>query len=172
MGRKKTYDRDTLIEKAMNLFRDYGFAGTSSEMLVNELGVSRFSLYAEFESKQKLFEVTLERYDQTNVEHNFGPLESAESGVNEIQSLFEYFSLAIDGPASGRGCLLCNTAVEFGPEDPGGAGFIHRYFKRISKAFHTALTNAKKDGTLKLSVSVKKEADFFLLLIGSIPNLR
>jgi AcrR family transcriptional regulator len=34
MGRKKKYDRDTLIEQAMELFRDHGFAGTSTQMLV------------------------------------------------------------------------------------------------------------------------------------------
>ena len=28
MGRKKGYDREVLVEKAMELFRDHGFAGT------------------------------------------------------------------------------------------------------------------------------------------------
>ena len=44
MGRKKTYDRDVLIGKAMELFRDHGFAGTSTQMLVEGLGVNRYSL--------------------------------------------------------------------------------------------------------------------------------
>ena len=56
MGRKKKYDRDTLVEKSMELFRDHGFAGTSTQMLVEGLGVNRFSLYAEFGNKQKLFD--------------------------------------------------------------------------------------------------------------------
>ena len=60
MGRKKTYDRDVLIEKSMEMFRDHGFAGTSTQMLVEGLGVNRYSLYAEFGSKQALFEAALE----------------------------------------------------------------------------------------------------------------
>lgn len=162
MGRKKTYDRDTLIERAMDLFHYYGFTGTSSQMLVDGLGVSRFSLYAEFENKQKLFEATLEHYNQTNVERNFGPLEASNAGIKEIRFLFEHFSSAIDGTAAGRGCLLCNTAVEFGPEDPGGAGFVKGYLERISKAFYKALNNSYKNGELKNDISVKKEADFFV----------
>ena len=160
MGRSKNYDRDTLIDKAVEIFRDHGFAGTSTQMLVEALGVNRFSLYAEFENKQKLFDTVVERYNQTVTERNFGPLETAEAGIDEIRALLEFFASAGKGPAMGRGCLLCNTAVEFGPEDPGGTGFVQKYFGRLSKAFYKALNNADKNNVLHSSVALKKEADF------------
>ena len=161
MGRKKNYDRDILIEKAMEIFRDHGFAGTSSQMLVDGLGVNRFSLYAEFENKQKLFEAALERYNETVIERNFGPLEAPGAGVEEIRSLLKFFASASKGPTSGRGCLLCNTAVEFGSVDPSGVKFVRRYFERLSKAFYKALNNAQRKGYLLDSVAVREEADFF-----------
>ena len=40
----------------MELFRRRGFNGTSTAELVAELGVNRKSMYAEFGSKQELFE--------------------------------------------------------------------------------------------------------------------
>lgn len=160
MGRSKNYDRDTLIDKAVEIFRDHGFAGTSTQMLVEALGVNRFSLYAEFENKQKLFDTVVERYNQTVTERNFGPLETAEAGIDEVRALLEFFASAGKGPAMGRGCLLCNTAVEFGPEDPGGTGFVQKYFGRLSKAFYKALNNADKNNVLHSSVALKKEADF------------
>jgi TetR/AcrR family transcriptional repressor of nem operon len=147
MGRKKSYDRGELVEKAMEIFRDHGFAGTSAEMLVEGLGVNRYSLYTEFGSKQELFNTALQRYDEVVVERNFGPL--------------EFFASAGGGPSSGRGCLLCNTAVEFGPNDPSGAGFVQRYFKRLSEAFFAALNNAQNRGELRRSVDPRMEADFF-----------
>ena len=161
MGRKKNYDRDTVIEQAMEIFRDHGFAGTSSQMLVEGLGVNRFSLYAEFGNKQGLYDVALERYDQQVVERNFGPLETPAAGIEEISLLLEFFASASKGPTSGRGCLLCNTAVEFGPQDPSGGDFVQRYFKRISNAFYKALNNAQKKGVLLSEVAPKEEADFF-----------
>ena len=161
MGRKKNYDRDILIEKAMEIFRDHGFAGTSSQMLVDGLGVNRFSLYAEFENKKKLFEAALERYNETVIERNFGPLEAPGAGVEEIRSLLKFFASASKGPTSGRGCLLCNTAVEFGSVDPSGVKFVRRYFERLSKAFYKALNNAQRKGYLLDSVAVREEADFF-----------
>ncbi len=161
MGRRKSYDRDELIDKAVELFRDHGFANTSAEMLSETLGVNRYGIYTEFGSKQGLFDAALKRYEEQNVERNFGPLEAPGAGVEEIRMLLEFFGKAEESPAFGRGCLLCNTAVEFGPDDPGGDKFIQQYFGRISRAFGSALSNAAKSGDISSTVNRQEEADFF-----------
>jgi TetR/AcrR family transcriptional repressor of nem operon len=161
MGRKKNYDRDELIGKAMEIFRDNGFAGTSAETLVEGLDVNRYSLYAEFGSKQGLFDAALHRYDEELVERNFGPLEQPGAGLDAVRALLEFCGSAGKGPDSGRGCLLCNTAVEFGPNDPSGAEHVQRYFKRLSKAFHSTLDNARRKGELRSSADPRAEASFF-----------
>jgi len=158
MGRKKSYDRDDLVGKAVHIFREHGFAGTSAEMLVRQLGVNRYGLYAEFGSKQGLFDAALQRYDDEVIERNFGPLEAPGSGLAEIRELLAFFAAATGGPVAGRGCLLCNTAVEFGPNDPSGAGFVQRYLERISRAFLAALEGAASRGEVGLHVDPRAEA--------------
>ena len=160
MGRKKGYDRQVLIAKAVEVFRDHGFAGTSTQMLLDALGVNRFSLYSEFGSKQQLFDEALARYDEDVVGRRFGPLEKPGAGLAEVVELLEFYRSAAAGPANGRGCLLCNTAVEFGPDDPSGGGFVQRYFERLSSAFRAALTNARKEGVLARSADPEREASF------------
>ncbi len=145
----------------MHLFRRHGFAGTSAEQLVQGLGVSRHAIYSEFGSKQGLFEEALARYDAEVVGRSFGPLETPEAGVDEVRALFAFYGSAGDGPAAGRGCLLCNTAVEFGPDDIGGAGFVERYFARLSAAFTNAIGNAVARGELPPTVDPDAEAHFF-----------
>ena len=161
MGRKKSYDREELIAKAVELFRDNGYASTSTQMLVESLGVNRNSLYSEFGSKQALFDAAIERYDGTVLDRNFGPLEVSGAGLHEIRALLRFFAEAGTGVASGRGCLLCNTAVEFGPQDPSGAEFVQRYFHRISSAFINALSNAKESGDLAAGIDPRSEANLF-----------
>ena len=161
MGRKKLYDRDVLVGTAMELFRDHGYAGTSTQMLVEELGVNRYSLYAEFGSKQELFDLALQRYDDEVIDRSFGPLERPGAGVAEIRALLEYYGDAGNGPAAGRGCFLCNTAVEFGPMDPSGGEFVQKYFARLSDAFLSSLSYAKGSGHLASSVDPRAEASFF-----------
>ena len=173
MGRKKSYDRDALIDRAMEIFRDRGFAGTSAEMLVESLGVNRFSLYAEFGNKQGLFDAALERYDAEVVGRSFGPLEEEGAGLAEIRSLLEFFGTSEESPAWGRGCLLCNTAVEFGADDPGGTGFVQRYFERVSGAFRAALDSAHRAGELRPSIEPGTEASFFTAsVLGMFVMLR
>jgi TetR/AcrR family transcriptional repressor of nem operon len=179
MGRRKGYDRDQLLSMAMEVFRDKGFAGASAETLVASLGVNRYSIYAEFGSKQALFEEALKRYDQENVANNFGPLEAPDAGLEEVHELLKFFSSASKSPAWGRGCLLCNTAVEFGPDDPTGEGFIQKYFQRLSSAFRNALENAVDQGQLDKSVDPDVEASFltssvlglFVMLRAKAPEL-
>ena len=47
------------------------------------------------------------------------------------------------------------------PGDPGGAGFVHRYLHRLSRAFDAALTNAQTRGQLAAGVDPREEAEFF-----------
>jgi hypothetical protein len=95
------------------------------------------------------------------------------AGIEEIRSLLEFYGMAGEGPASGRGCLLCNTAVELGPEDPSGTGFVQRYFERLSEAFFAALNNAHGRGDLRPSVEPRTEADFLTAsVLGMFVMLR
>ena len=157
----------------MDIFRDHAFASTSTQMLVEGLGVNRYSLYAEFGSKQALFDEALTRYDAQVIERNFGPLEAPGAGVAEVRALLKFFGAADTSPASGRGCLLCNTAVEFGPNDPSGTGFVAQYFDRLVGSLRKALENARRRGEIDQSVSSTDEARFFTsCVLGMFVMLR
>lgn len=173
MGRRKTYDRDDLVERSMEMFRDHGYAGTSTQMLVDTLGVNRYSLYAEFGDKQTLFDAALERYFDEVIEPRFAPLEAPDAGIDDVRVVFEFYASQADGAASGRGCLLCNTAIELGPRDPSDAGFVQRYFQRLSSAIHAALANAHDAGQLAGDVDPREEAEFFTAsILGLFVMLR
>jgi AcrR family transcriptional regulator len=161
MGRHKEYERADLIERATELFRDHGYAGASTAMLVANLQVNKNSLYSEFGSKQALFNACLEHYNDTNVAKNFGPLELPDANVEQIREVFEFFAGSASGPARGRGCLFCNTAVEYGPDDPSGRRFVQRYFTRIFNAFMNALENANSSGRLVRGIDAREEAQSF-----------
>jgi TetR/AcrR family transcriptional repressor of nem operon len=160
MGRNKTYERHDLLERAVDLFRLHGFASTSAAMLEEALGVNRSSIYAEFGSKQALFDEALQRYRESVVDQRFRPLEEPGAGLAGIESVFSFYGAAGGGPASGRGCLLCNTAVEFGPNDPSGTDAISRYFERIHRAFEFALKDAVRSGEVRSSLDTTAEAHF------------
>ncbi len=173
MPRAKQYDRTELLDRAVELFRRQGFNGTSTAELVAELGVNRKSMYAEFGSKQELFEATLEHYNRNHLTRVLAPIEAPDAGADAIREAFTGYASASEGWFNGRGCLMCNTAVERGPLDPGAGHYVAAYLERLTQAFRHALTNAQRSGDVDEEADVDELAAFFTTaLIGVAACIR
>ena len=62
MAGVKQFDRDEVIERAMDLFWQRGYESTSVDDLVEATGINRGSLYGTFGDKRRLFLATIDRY--------------------------------------------------------------------------------------------------------------
>jgi TetR/AcrR family transcriptional repressor of nem operon len=163
----KQYDRTELLDRAMDLFHRQSFHGTSTAELVDELGVNRKSMYAEFGSKQGLFEAALDHYNATSLTAVLTAVEADDAGTAAIRSTFAGFASASENWAQGRGCLLCNTAVERTSLDPASGDHVDAYFDRLTTAFHNALVNGQHAGEISETADLDELAAFFTMaLIG------
>jgi AcrR family transcriptional regulator len=61
-GRPRTFDADTALDKAMRVFWEKGYEGSSLPELTEAMGMNRPSLYAVFGNKENLFRMALQRY--------------------------------------------------------------------------------------------------------------
>jgi TetR/AcrR family transcriptional repressor of nem operon len=173
MSRPKQYNRTELLDRAVELFRRQGFNGTSTAELVAELGVNRKSMYAEFGSKQELFEATLEHYDRNHLTRVLAPIEADDAGVDSIRRAFIGYASASEGWFQGRGCLMCNTAVERAALDPASGRFAAAYLDRITRAFRNALENGTRAGELAATADLDELAAFLTtMLIGVAASIR
>jgi TetR/AcrR family transcriptional regulator, transcriptional repressor for nem operon len=173
MGRSKSYDRDEVTDRAMQLFWAQGFHATSTRALADAMGVNPYSLYAEFGSKEALFDAALARYEARVVAGHFGALEAEGAGLDEVRAVLEFFGgVALRGVES-RGCLSCNTAVEQAPTVEASRSSAARYVDRLCAAFAHALGGARADGRLSQGAPVEELAAFFTTqLIGTFLLLR
>lgn len=173
MSGAKKYDRTELLDRAVELFRVQGFAHTSTAQLVAELGVNRKSMYTEFGSKQGLFEAALERYSHEHLSAVLAPIEAPTAGIEAIREAFASYASASDGWVRGRGCLLCNTAVERAALDPGAGRYVAAYLDRLTKAFRHALNNGQQSGQIDADADLDELAAFFTMaLIGVVACIR
>jgi TetR/AcrR family transcriptional repressor of nem operon len=167
MGRTKQYDRTELLDRAVELFRRQGFNGTSTAELVTELGVNRKSMYTEFGSKQGLFEAALDRYNREHLTRLLSPIEATGASVEAIRQAFSGYASASEGWFHGRGCLMCNTAVERGALDPASGRYVAAYLDRLTRAFRTALDNGQRSGEIDEAADLNELAAFLTTaLIG------
>ncbi|MBW1605365.1 TetR/AcrR family transcriptional regulator [Lactobacillus sp. Sy-1] len=65
MGRRKSFNESEVLNKMSMVFIQYGFEGTSLDLLVNATGLLRGSLYAAFGSKLGMFIAALKE----NINH-------------------------------------------------------------------------------------------------------
>ena len=154
MPSPKRYNRDDVLDRAIELFRRNGYSATSTAELVDALGMNRKSMYAEFGSKQELFESALERYSKINLSRVLAPIESQDADASAIKDAFSGYASASETKFSGLGCLMANTAAERAALDPGSAKFVDAYLDRLMTGFRNALKNACRDGDLDASSNI------------------
>lgn len=167
MGRPKTYDREDVTRKAMQLFWSHGYEATSTKALAEHMGINVYSLFAEFESKQGLFEATLALYHQEVVAKVFGALEQPGAGLEAIEALFDFFAGRAGKADALRGCLACNVATERAASDSASHDYVMAHVAYIEQGLFRALRNAKARGELRAEISCRDQARLFTsVLLG------
>ena len=171
MPSAKSYNREDLLDQAIELFRREGYSATSTSELVEELGVNRKSMYSEFGSKQELFEAALERYSAVHLSRVLAPIEDPEANVDTIRYAFSEWASAIDGRFAGLGCLMANTAVERAALDPGAARFVDAYLERMNAGFRRVLQNARASGEIEESLDIDDKAALLTMSVVGLSAL-
>ena len=171
MPSPKGYIREEVLDRAIELFRRQGYSATSTAELVEELGMNRKSMYAEFGSKQELFEAALKRYSEIHLSRVLAPIEAPDADAQSIRNAFDGYASASKTKYRGLGCLMANTAVERAALDPGSAQFVDDYLARLDAGFRNALENSKKNGAIAKNANVDDLAAHFVNAVVGISAL-
>lgn len=160
MARPREFDREVVLDRAMQTFWRYGYEGTSIQDLVKAMGINRGSLYDTFGDKHALFLEAIAHYEETIVNQAISCLEAPSASRQTIIHFFYDLVDLVITDRERRGCLMTNTAIELCPHDEAAATRIARNFQRLEKAFTTALTRAKDKGELSSKHDLKALASY------------
>jgi AcrR family transcriptional regulator len=151
IGRRKGYDRESVLIAARDLFWERGYEATSIAHLEERTGLNRSSLYQEFGSKQALFEVALECYADRVISGLLARLRAdGEPGAGSVVELFRHLAqiFRCDGVVSSRGCLMVNSAAELAARNEGVRDAAAAYRDRLRADFGAALGRAARAGEI------------------------
>ncbi|WP_183556755.1 TetR/AcrR family transcriptional regulator [Mucilaginibacter sp. SP1R1] len=112
MARKKEFDEDTLLGKAVELFWKKGYNATSAQDLVDGLGINRSSLYNTYTDKRTLFKKALLQYQLTETGAMLNMLATAEDPKATVEQIFAGLIKESVEDNLLKGCFMVNTAVE------------------------------------------------------------
>ncbi len=152
MPRKPAYDKNTLIDRARDLFWKQGWAGTSLKDLERTLGLNPGSFYAAFGSKDKLFELALDRYAQGGTKR----LRDLAAEHGALGALQRYPGLVIDGSSTpAKACMLAKTVLELKNQNDQLAARANAHLSNMENLFADLFREAQAAG----EVSDRYDAD-------------
>lgn len=151
-GPKKKFDREEVLEKAMQLFWRQGYEATGMSELLTEMGIGRQSLYDTFGDKRSLYLEALRHYFEGRIALAREILGRRGSPLGNLRAMFEAF-LEITAESGFCGCFVGNTMAEFGHRDPEVEEITSAFLERYRLALLGVLERAQEAGELPPQVS-------------------
>ncbi|MBA4286045.1 MAG: hypothetical protein C0434_11000 [Xanthomonadaceae bacterium] len=167
-GMARKIEREEALDRALTLFWDHGYRGTSMEMLTTTLGVEKPSVYASFGSKQQLYLEALDQYRQLvidTVQASLNDAPSARAGLDRTVRRM----MARGGRSERKGCFATNSALERADNDPEVQAIIRETFAQLTTVFRKAVQRGQAEGSVRGDRSAELLAHY---LVNGIEGAR
>lgn len=171
LGRPIEFDPGFALEAAMHEFWRSGYEATSLQDLLKSMGLSKSSFYQTFLSKEKLFHQCLKHYQQQMVKKLESDLKDAESGITFIQQAFSSIADEAKKENEQKGCLVINTANEFGQKDTEVAHIVKQSIDKFESIFLKAIKRAQTEGAIPLTKNAKVLSQYLVGNMGGIKSM-
>jgi AcrR family transcriptional regulator len=109
-GRPRTFDPDTALRQALDVFWERGYEGTSLNDLAQAMGIASASIYACFGSKEDLFRKVMALYGTTSGEPPRRALSEQPTTRTAIHAMLRATADQITGPDTPHYCMLILAA--------------------------------------------------------------
>ena len=163
-GRPRAFDADKALDRALRLFWQKGYEGTSLADLTAALGINRPSLYAAFGDKEALFRKAVDRYAEGPAAYVREALKLPEARAVVERLMRGAVDLLAD-PRTPQGCLLVQGALSCSKAaDPIRRELIARRTQG-EVALRKRLERAIREGDLPRDANAADLARYFVTVI-------
>ncbi len=169
MPRPRTFDADTALDAALEVFWTHGFDGCSIQDLLDAMNINRQSLYNTFGDKRTLFLRVLKRYQQ-RLEEELAPLRSEDAGLDVLYA-FAHKSVASQQEHGAGACLMVMTAFSPHIEDPELAKVIRYGSKVLRRCLSEFVEANQKRGELPDSLVPSVTANVLYAVLNGLSAL-
>lgn len=165
---EKSFDEETALEKAMQVFWGKGFESASIADLIEGTGISRGSLYNAFGGKQPLFVKALLKYDRDNRQAKLAQLEALDDPKQAIGNFFDGIVAETVADTEQKGCFLINTALEITTHGPEVNKIVTNGLREIEAFFRRSIEVGQARGDIRNGLEPEATAKTLLALIVAI----
>ena len=159
MARPKEFDRETALKKAIKVFADHGYEGTSTDALLRAMGISRQSMYDTFGDKRRLYVEALQHYNADSVSDIIRSLSAASSPLKGLEAALIAFATRPKTEAA-LGCMGVSAICEFGRSDREITLLNEASGRTLLAALERRVAEARAAGEISADVDGRVAAQF------------
>lgn len=148
MGKSKLFDEQEVLQKAICIFWDKGYNGTSMQELVDGLGISRSSMYDTFGDKHQLYLKALEAYQQQYGTQLCKLTSGTKSAKEAIRDLLELVVEDLLKDEQRKGCFMVNAGIEMATQDQDVNDMICQTEQQLEQAFIKVISAGQQKGEI------------------------
>ena len=168
-GRPRTFDPDTALRKALDLFWERGYEGTSLNDLAQAMGIASASIYACFGSKEDLFRKVMALYGTTSGEPPRRALREQPTARAAIHAMLRATADEITRPDTPHGCMLILAAPTGAVENHAVREFLADLRRDMLSTIKDRLARGVTDGDLTApSASLDAIARYYTTLVQGL----
>jgi AcrR family transcriptional regulator len=147
-GRPRTFDPDTALRSALDLFWQRGYEGTSLNDLAHAMGIASASIYACFGNKEDLFRKVMALYGTTSGEPPRRALREQPTARAAVETMLRATADEITRPDRPHGCMLVLAAPTGAVENDPVREFLADRRRDQFATIRDRLTRGVTDGDL------------------------
>jgi len=147
IGRPRTFDRDTALDQAMEVFWRHGYEGATIAQLTEVMGINPPSLYAAFGSKEALLKAALDRYTARR-EAWMEEVLSAPTAREVTSRMLMGVAEKQTDPSNPPGCLLVQGGLACGSGSANVPFELATRRAQTEEQLHQRFARAKDEGDL------------------------
>lgn len=167
-GRPKHYTDEELINRAIKVFWEKGYAAASAKDLMEEMNIGQGSFYRSFPGgKKELYRKSLIRFLEVSNKVFYSDLDKSPCPIEYLKGFF-YSILKRSNDKINNGCYFGNSVVELSNLDEESTVISSNLLKKLKDGFEKALERAQKEGKLNAKKSPKLLALHLLNLWNGI----
>ncbi len=171
LGRPIEFDPTIALDVAMHEFWHKGYAATSLLDLLSCMQLSKSSFYQTFSSKENLFQQCIKHYRKQMLKKLEDDLNNASSGFTFIQETFLSIADETQNKIARKGCLVINTAHEFGQRDIEIAKLVKDSVDNFNKIFLHAIKIAQLKNEIPKTKDAKVLAHFLVSNMSGLKSM-
>ena len=158
MARLREFDYEQVMDGALGLFWQSGYAATSLDGLLNEVGLSKSSFYGAFGSKHEMLLACLDRYIETVLQANIDDLRRGAPRAAIIRS----FEKILGFQHTSKTCFLQVCAIERGGQDQLVRMRVRRGLELFEEAYRDTIVRGQEAGQFAADADARVLSTFLV----------